>query len=248
MTVLLESELMSGGYGSITVVRDVTLSVNEGEVVALIGPNGAGKSTTLLTLAGVLPIHGGSVRLNGQATKMPLHARSRAGLGLVTEERCMFRQLTTLENLKVCRGDVDYVLDLFPELRPKLKMKSGLLSGGEQQMLALARALSRRPKVLLADELSLGLAPLVSIRLLEAVRAAADTGVGVLLVEQHVRKALEYSDRAYVMNRGHLAFGGTAAELSERWADITESYLSHENPLVPHSNGTKPANGQSTEQ
>lgn len=223
---LLEAISFAGGYGSIVVVRDVDLQVRPGEVVALLGPNGAGKTTTLLSLAGALPVLGGRVVFDGVAVNLPLHRRARLGLGVVTEERCVFRQRTVAENLKIAGGDVALALAIFPELQPRLRVKAGLLSGGEQQMLALGGALSRRPKLLLADELSLGLAPLVTDRLLRAVREAADGGVGVLLVEQHVRKALRYSDRAYVMNRGRIVFEGPASGLTSRQlAEIEASYL-----------------------
>jgi ABC-type branched-subunit amino acid transport system ATPase component len=223
---LLEAQGFVGGYGAIVVVRDVDLHVRPGEVVALLGPNGAGKTTTLLSLAGALPVLGGTVRFDGQPTTMPLHRRARAGLGVVTEQRGIFRQLTVAENLRVAAGDTALALRMFPELEPRLGVRAGLLSGGEQQMLALGSALGRRPRLLMADELSLGLAPMVTDRLLRAVREAADSGIGVLLVEQHVRKALACADRAYVMNRGRIAFAGAAGELTRRQlTEIEASYL-----------------------
>ena len=225
MAVLVEADGLNAGYGSVVVVRDLDLQVNAGEVVALLGPNGAGKSTTLLTLSGDLPPLGGTVRWNGTATKAPLHARARRGLGLVTEERSVFMRLTTRENLRVGCPDIEPALDMFPELRTRLNVRAGLLSGGEQQMLTLARALARDPSLLLADELSLGLAPLVVKRLLGAVRAAADRGVGVLLVEQHVSKVLEIADRVCVLRRGRVQIAGTAADLRGRLTDIEASYL-----------------------
>ncbi len=225
MAVLVEAEGLEAGYGSVVVVRDLDLRVNAGEVVALLGPNGAGKSTTLLTLSGDLPPLGGTVRWSGEATKAPLHARARRGLSLVTEERSVFMRLTARENLRVGCRDIEPALELFPELRARLDVRAGLLSGGEQQMLTLARALARRPTLLLADELSLGLAPLAVRRLLDAVRAAADQGVGVLLVEQHVSKALQIADRVYVLRRGRMRMSGTAAELSGRLGEIETSYL-----------------------
>src|SRR2546423_9000571 len=134
-------------------------------------------------------------------------------------------RLTARENLRVGCRDIEPALELFPELRARLDVRAGLLSGGEQQMLTLARALARRPTLLLADELSLGLAPLAVRRLLDAVRAAADQGVGVLLVEQHVSKALQIADRVYVLRRGRMRMSGTAAELSGRLGEIETSYL-----------------------
>jgi len=226
MSVLVEAEGLAAGYGSVVVVRDLDLRVRAGEVVALLGPNGAGKSTTLLTLSGALPPLGGAVRWNGAATKAALHARARQGLGLVTEERSVFMRLTARENLRVGCRDIAPALELFPELKPRLDVKAGLLSGGEQQMLTLARALARRPSLLLADELSLGLAPLVVNRLLSAVREAADDGVGVLLVEQHVSKVLDIADRVYVLRRGRVELAGKADELRGRLAEIESSYLS----------------------
>ena len=228
MAVLVEAEGLEAGYGSVVVVRDLDLRVNAGEVVALLGPNGAGKSTTLLTLSGDLPPLGGTVRWSGAATKAPLHARARRGLSLVTEERSVFMGLTARENLRVGCRDIEPALELFPELRARLDVRAGLLSGGEQQMLTLARALARRPTLLLADELSLGLAPLVVRRLLGAVRAAADQGVGVLLVEQHVSKVLQIADRVYVLRRGRVRMSGTAAELRGRLGEIETSYLATE--------------------
>lgn len=142
------------------------------------------------------------------------------------EERAVFKKLSALDNLRVGDVEAEAALRLFPELEKRLGVRGGLLSGGEQQMLTLARALGRKPTLLLADELSLGLAPMVVRRLLEAVRAAADErGTGVLLVEQHVRKALQYADRAYVMRRGRIELSGDARDLRGRLAEIEESYL-----------------------
>jgi branched-chain amino acid transport system ATP-binding protein len=226
MAALLEARRLSAGYGAAAVVRDLDLEVHPGEVVGLLGPNGAGKTTTLLTLAGELPPLGGEIFWRGTATRAPLHRRARQGLAIVTEEKAVYMRLTAAENLRVARGDVDAAVSLFPELKARLKLKAGLMSGGEQQMLALAGALSRRPALLLADELSLGLAPIVVRRLLLAVRAAADErGVGVLLVEQHVRKVLEVADRVYVMRRGTVVLSGSAAEFRDRVEDIEASYM-----------------------
>jgi ABC-type branched-subunit amino acid transport system ATPase component len=239
MAVLVEAEGLRAGYGSVVVVRDLDLRVSAGEVVALLGPNGAGKSTTLLTLGGDLPPLGGTVRWNGGASRSPLHAHARRGLGLVTEERSVFMRLTARENLRVGCRDIEPALELFPELRARLEVKAGLLSGGEQQMLTLARALARGPSLLLADELSLGLAPLVVRRLLGAVRRAADQGVGVLLVEQHVSKVLQIADRVCVLRRGRVAMSGTPAELRGRLGEIEASYLARPQPATQTSQTTQ---------
>jgi ABC-type branched-subunit amino acid transport system ATPase component len=223
---VIEAIGLSAGYGNMAVVHEIDVAVRPGEIVVLLGPNGAGKSTTVLTLSGELKPLGGSVTWRGDHRAVPLYRRARTGLGLVTEERSVFMQMTTRDNLLVGGGDAKYALELFPELKERLRVKAGNLSGGEQQMLSLARALARRPKVLLADELSLGLAPLVVNRLLSAVRAAAESGVGVLLVEQHVRKALEIADRVYVMRRGRIESSGTASEVQARLGEIEASYLS----------------------
>jgi branched-chain amino acid transport system ATP-binding protein len=227
---LLRAEQLSAGYGPVTVVHGVDLEVRPGEVVALLGANGAGKTTTLLTLAGDIPALGGQVIFNGRPTRAALHRRARGGLSFVTEERSVFMGLTAEENLKVARGDRGAAVELFPELRSLWRTKAGLLSGGEQQMLTLARALGRRPRLLLADELSLGLAPLVVDRLLRAVRQAADAGLGVLLVEQHVRKVLGYADRGYVMRRGRVVLQGAAADLNASLREIESTYLSAGGP------------------
>ena len=223
----IEARGLSSGYGPQAVIHELNLTVRPGEVVALLGPNGAGKTTTLLTLAGELPPLAGEVLMDGAVTKAPLHLRARKGLTFVTEEKSVFMGMSTRDNLRVAGIDVDTALELFPELAKRIDVRGGLLSGGEQQMLTLARALSRKPRVLLADELSMGLAPLIVRRLLDAVRRAADTqGTAVLLVEQHVRKALVYADRAYVMRRGRLVMEGSARDLASRIDEIESSYMS----------------------
>ncbi len=224
---LIECRNLVAGYGALAVVRDLDLQVDAGEVVALIGANGAGKTTTLLTLAGELIPLGGEVLWKGEVITSPMHVRCRNGLGYVTEERSVIMNLTAAENLRLANVSVLAATTLFPVLEGFLGRKAGLLSGGEQQMLSLARALGREPQVLLADELSLGLAPLIVDRLLAGVRAAADErGVGVLLVEQHVRKALAIADRVYVMDRGSIVMSGTVAEARANLARIEAAYLS----------------------
>jgi branched-chain amino acid transport system ATP-binding protein len=217
---------LSAGYGSVPVIHDIDLEVRAGEVVALLGANGAGKTTTLLALSGELPILAGAVLVDGRPTRAPLHRRARNGLSLVTEERSVFTELTTEDNLRAGRCDPQKALALFPELTKRLRIRGGLLSGGEQQMLTLGRALAREPRVLLADELSLGLAPLVVERLLTAVReSATQQGTAVLLVEQHVRKVLHYADRVLLMQRGRLMLSLDAAEARARIEEIEDSYL-----------------------
>jgi branched-chain amino acid transport system ATP-binding protein len=208
------------------VIYDIDLEVACGEVVALLGPNGAGKTTTLLALSGELPLHSGEVLIDGTPTTAPLHVRANAGMTYVTEEKSVFMGLSARDNLRVAGVDIADALALFPQLEARLDIRGGLLSGGEQQMLTLARALSRRPRILLADELSMGLAPLIVRRLLDAVREAAnEQGTGVLLVEQHVRKALQYADRVYVMRRGRIELTGPAAEMRGRIDEIEATYL-----------------------
>jgi branched-chain amino acid transport system ATP-binding protein len=226
-TALLECRGMSAGYGHVMAVREVDLSVGVGEVVALLGPNGAGKTTTLLALAGELRPAKGEVWFLGERATAPMDRRCRRGLSFVTEERSVIMDLTTAENLRLAGVRPEEAIELFPALGPLMRRRAGLLSGGEQQMLTLARALCRRPKVLLVDELSLGLAPLVVARLLEEVRrAATERKIGVLLVEQHVRHALGIADRVYVMQRGRIVLSGTTAEIGDRLPELQAAYLS----------------------
>jgi sulfate-transporting ATPase len=226
MTVVLATEGLVAGYGDVTVIRDVDLEVRAGEVVALLGPNGAGKTTTILTLAGEIRPRSGRVKCLGRDdTNAPTHLRARAGLGIVTDEKAVFMRMTVAENIRVFRTTADAVFELFPELREHLDRPVALLSGGQQQMLALGLALSRQPSVILADELSLGLAPMLVDRLFEVLRQAADRGTGVLLVEQYVHKAMSIADRVYVMDRGRISISGTAKELSTRVDEIQSSYL-----------------------
>jgi branched-chain amino acid transport system ATP-binding protein len=224
--VLLEARGVAFGYGKVPVVEDVDLRVAEGQVIVLLGANGAGKTTVLRGLAGELRPARGEVHWLGDRARSPLHVRCREGLAYVSEERSVFSRLSVLDNLRLGRGRVETALDLAPELRPLLRRRAGLLSGGEQQILTLARALAAQPKVLLADELSLGLAPQVAERLLEAARVSArERNVGVVIVEQHLRVALHYADYGYVIQRGRLVMSGSAAELSARVEEIEASYL-----------------------
>jgi branched-chain amino acid transport system ATP-binding protein len=221
----LAARNLSAGYQGVPAIRDVDIEVRAGEIVLLAGPNGAGKTTTVMALAGALKPLAGAVEVDGAATSLPLHRRTRGNLGLVTEKRAIFNSLTVRDNLRLGRGAVERALELFPELEKRLKVRAGLMSGGEQQMLSLARVLAARPSVILADELSLGLAPIVVKRLLAAVRAAADEGAAVLLVEQHVQLAMNYVDRGYFMQRGTVGLEGDIATLRRSGDKIQELYL-----------------------
>ena len=222
---VMSARNISAGYVGQAVIRDLSFDVRAGEVICLLGPNGAGKTSTLLSLAGELPLMGGEILMHGEVTTAKLHKRARNGLSYVTEERSVFKGMTTRDNLRCAGVEPDAAIELFPELRSRIDIKAGLLSGGEQQMLTLARALSRGSSVLLADELSLGLAPLIVERLLQAVRDAADRGTAVLIVEQHARKALRYADRVLVMRRGDLVMQLPAHEALARLPEIEDAYL-----------------------
>ena len=214
-------------YEGVPAIRKIGFEVGEGDCFGFIGPNGAGKTTTLLTLAGEIEPSGGEVLIHGVPTTAPMFRRCREGLGFITEERSVIMDLTASENLRLAGVSTSEAVSLFPALEPLMGRKAGLLSGGEQQMLTLARALGREPSVLLADELSLGLAPMIVSRLLQRLRTVADErGVGVLLVEQHVRQALAVADRLYVMQRGRIALTGTADEVHEQLSNVEEAYLS----------------------
>jgi branched-chain amino acid transport system ATP-binding protein len=217
-THVLECKNLCLGYSGVPVVRDLTMHVDEGEVVALLGPNGAGKSTILSALAGLLPIISGTASYLGESIARPPHVLASHGLILVPDDRGLFPDLTTRENLSLAlrRGSMsmDEVVDAFPALKPRLKTKAGALSGGEQQMLAVGRALGRRPKLLMVDEMSMGLAPIIVEQLLPRVRALAERSrTAVILVEQHVEMVLDQSDRGYVLMHGEIRMEGPAKDL-----------------------------------
>jgi branched-chain amino acid transport system ATP-binding protein len=225
VTALAASRLACG-YQGIPVVSDLSLGVAPGEVAVLIGANGSGKTTTLMTLAGAIPPLGGEVLLHGRPALARMDARVRSGMAFVPEGRGVFSHLTVRDNLRLGRGPVGRALELFPELSDLVRHRAGTLSGGEQQLVRLARALAARPNVLLIDELSLGLAPRLVERLFGAVRAAADGGAAVLLVEQHVQLALGFADSGYVLRTGSAVRRETAAYLRERLPEIESAYLS----------------------
>ena len=230
-TALLTLEDVTLEYTSSPVVRSLRLTVRGGEVVALLGPNGAGKSTTLRAISGLLEPMSGVIRFDGRdiSGRSPVEV-ARAGLVQMSDARSVFRGLTVEEHFRLRhRGqtlDRDIAYDYFPALQKLAKRRAGLLSGGEQQMLGLGRALARRPKLLMVDELSLGLAPVIVKRLLPIVRRFADdTGAGVLLIEQHVQMALSVADRGYVLVHGDVVLEGDADRLTRDRHLLTASYM-----------------------
>jgi branched-chain amino acid transport system ATP-binding protein len=242
---LLRTRNLDAGYGGHPVVRSLDLEVHAGEVVCLLGPNGAGKTTTVLTIAGELPVVRGHVELFGRPCTDRLFRRVRRGLGFVGEDRSVLMSLTARDNIRLRGGSVERALDLFPELEPHLARRVALLSGGQQQMVGIARALSRRPKLLIVDELSTGLAPKVVQRLLATVSAAAADGVGVLLIEQHVAKALDVAHRCYVLRHGEVVLERTAADLRGRTDELRSAYFGDDaepaGALSVRSNGSNPS-------
>ena len=213
----LEIENLRVNRGGLPVIRGASLMVEEGTITVLLGANGAGKTTLLEGVAGAVASSGGMVRVGGvHVEKLSPYRRARQGLSLVEQGRAVFKDLTVEENLDVARKDnvsTDETFEIFPELAPRRHIRSGLLSGGEQQMLLIGRALLARPKVLLIDEMSLGLAPLIVQRLMRLTRDLAKGGLSILLVEQFASLALAVGHRAYVLRRGEIAYDGKCAEL-----------------------------------
>lgn len=234
MTALECRSLTAGYLKERPCVRDVNLTVEPGEITCLLGPNGAGKTTLLMTLSGLLPRSGGEVVVAGRAVRSgrPRDA-VRSGLVLVPDDRALFRQLSTKQNLLLAvaersrrQAGIRQVLDYFPALEKRLPVAAGRLSGGEQQMLAIGRAILQRPAVLVIDELSMGLAPVIVTEILDVLRKlAAAEGTGVLLVEQHVHLALGIADRAAVLVHGRIADRGAAAEFRADPDRIERAYL-----------------------
>ncbi len=228
---LLTIERLTAGYDGAAVIRDLDLTVGPGEVVALLGANGAGKTTTLKVISGLIRPTSGRVTFAGQdLARVSATERARLGIVHVPEGRGIFYGLTVAEHFRLGyrgqRPDEDAACEYFPKLRELRTRRAGLLSGGEQQMLAVARGLARRPRVLLLDELSLGLAPVIVESLLPVVnRYALDSGCGVLLVEQHIQLALEIADRGYVLSHGEIVLHDSADALHANRELLISSYL-----------------------
>jgi branched-chain amino acid transport system ATP-binding protein len=234
MTSSMSCRGLTVGYDKLAVARGIDLELEPGQVTAILGPNGAGKTTLMLTLAGFIPALAGELQMDGVTVKRPSAQKmNQAGVVLVPDNRALFTQLNPVENLRLAKRPhgpgVDDVLGLFPALQQRLKVRAGMLSGGEQQMLAVARALVQGPRVLLIDEMSMGLAPVIVEQLVPIVRRVADdTGAAVILVEQHVRLALEVADRAVVLVHGTLVLNGDAADLRANPAVLEDAYLGHD--------------------
>jgi len=233
---MLELEDLRAGYGNIEALHGISLSVGEGEIVTLIGANGAGKTTLLMTLCGRPRASSGRVLFEGQdITQLPTHEIMRRGLAISPEGRRVFPSLTVLENLKMgaffasneeIEQGIEYVFGLFPRLKERAAQRAGTMSGGEQQMLAIGRALMSKPRLLLLDEPTLGLAPLVIAQIFEIIRTIRDSGVTVFLVEQNANKALGVADRGYVLENGHVVMSDTGANLLAN-SDVRKAYLGH---------------------
>jgi branched-chain amino acid transport system ATP-binding protein len=236
MTALLTAEALELAYGEASVCHGLSFEVGAGEIVALVGANGAGKTTTLRAVAGALIPRGGAIRFRDtDVTRLPSHARARLGIALVPEGRHVFPFLTVRENLELggfkhrrdgakVRGLIDKMFDMFPRLRERASQNAGTLSGGEQQMLVLGRAMMSEPELLCLDEPSLGLAPMVVQDIFKTIRAINAAGVSVLLVEQNARYALETARRGYVLQTGRVIASGLCTTLRED-ARVREAYL-----------------------
>lgn len=233
--VLLDIRDLRVRYGAIEAVKGIDLHVNAGERVTLIGANGAGKTSTLKALAGLLPIASGDIRFDGHSIRaVPAHRLPRQGVSLVPEGRGIFARMSVLENLQAgaylrrdreqVDEDMEGLFEHFPRLRERLGQSAGLLSGGEQQMLALARALLSRPRLLILDEPSMGLAPIMVEKIFAVIDAVCQAGMTLLLVEQNARLALQVTDRAYVMDSGRIHLTGNSAALLDD-PGIREAYL-----------------------
>lgn len=232
---LLEVKDLQVYYGVIQALKGINFEVNEGEIVTLIGANGAGKTTTMQSLIGLIPSRHGTVMFDGQdITKMPCHKIVRAGLTEVPEGRRIFQELTVYENLlmggfsqkdqSVLKKDIEGIYERFPRLAERKTQIAGTLSGGEQQMLAIGRAMMSHPKLLLLDEPSMGLSPILVDQVFDIIKQLRDDGTTILLVEQNAGKSLAISDRAYVLELGKIVLSGTGAELAAS-DEVKKAYL-----------------------
>ena len=231
----LQLSAIHAGYGRTAVLRDVSLEVPKSQVVALLGPNGAGKTTLLRAASGLLRPSSGTIVVGGvDMTKAAAVKRARAGVCLIPEGRGIWRNLTVRENLRLqvppwaTRADIGAAVEMFPVLGERINQTAGTLSGGQQQMLALARSYLASPAVVLLDEVSIGLAPKIVDEIFEALRKLADTGVALLLVEQYVTRALAMADRVVLLDRGQVAFTGVPRELDEQ--AVLRRYLGASTP------------------
>jgi branched-chain amino acid transport system ATP-binding protein len=218
--VILQTRDLAAGYGDLKVVQGINLVVREGEITALLGANGAGKTTVLRTVVGLQRPLGGEVRLFGEPTRAPLHQRARAGLAYIADNRSLIPALSVRDNLRLAKVDADDVVALAPQLKNLLGRRAGLLSGGEQQLLSVSRALSRHPRVLVMDEFSQGLAPLAVESISLLLRQAAAAGTAVLLVEQVLQRALDLSDQFLVLRQGSVPLAGRSAGYRSRIEEI----------------------------
>jgi len=237
-TPLLRLQELKIAYGGIQAVKGIALELHAGETVCLIGANGAGKTTTLNAIAGVLPIAGGDIYYKGERINaLPAHRRLRAGIALVPEGRGIFTRLTVEENLRMgaytrkdtaaIEADLERVYTMLPRVKERLAQVAGTLSGGEQQMVAIGRALLSRPRLLLLDEPSMGLAPLIVEKIFEVVQSVAREGVTILLVEQNANLALEFAQRGYVMESGRITLTGSGSALLQD-PKVRAAYLGEE--------------------
>jgi branched-chain amino acid transport system ATP-binding protein len=222
MTPVLECVNLSGGYGQLVAARQISLSVDAGEVVALVGSNGAGKTTTLLTMVGELAPISGEVLWNGEPVRSSLWRRARRGLAFIPEDKSVVMRMSCRDNLRLANAPLDVATELFPELTPLLERPAGLCSGGEQRILTFARALARCPSAVIVDELSLGLSPLIATRLGASLRAAADRGAAVLVVEQNLKRAISVSTRVCVMRHGDLVLTDDSARYRANIAPLED--------------------------
>ena len=232
---VLEVKNVSSGYGEVQILWDVSLKLERGKLTSLVGANGVGKTTLMRTVVGLLKPSKGQVNFNGSdITRISAHAKASQGLVLVPEGRQLFTDMTVFENLEMgaftgrakenYKQNLERVFEMFPRLKERRDQKSGTMSGGEQQMLAVARGLMAQPEVLMIDELSLGLAPFLVLDLFEILRRLKDEGLTMLLVEQNVQMALAVSDYAYVLNEGQVELEGPSREVAKN-EDVRKAYL-----------------------